>query len=225
MHPGLPLYQMPPRLQGPPGTGKTTSILCLAHELLGSSFREAVLELNASDDRGIDVVGGGHAGALALPCGAAAANQQREIVCCHEAACGSSRMLLAGACGGFLGVLGGGEGASCHVPPLHSPSPRRCEGPAPPLQSCHCALSRPFAPHSCLAGSQQDQDVCAAKSDAASRLPQDCDSGRGRQVGCPTPFFPRRASFGSWRQRCAGAGRRPGSCSRHALPAAALGAA
>lgn len=43
-------------LAGPPGTGKTTSVLCLAHELLGSSYREAVLELNASDDRGIDVV-------------------------------------------------------------------------------------------------------------------------------------------------------------------------
>lgn len=38
-------------LQGPPGTGKTTSILALAHELLGPNYREGVLELNASDDR------------------------------------------------------------------------------------------------------------------------------------------------------------------------------
>ncbi|CUV05006.1 unnamed protein product [Cryptosporidium hominis] len=43
-------------LSGPPGTGKTTSIHCLASEMLGSKYGRAVLELNASDDRGIDVV-------------------------------------------------------------------------------------------------------------------------------------------------------------------------
>ncbi|KAL0249516.1 hypothetical protein GEMRC1_004746 [Eukaryota sp. GEM-RC1] len=43
-------------LTGPPGCGKTTSIKCLASTLLGNSSKEAVLELNASDDRGIDVV-------------------------------------------------------------------------------------------------------------------------------------------------------------------------
>ncbi|CAG0906794.1 unnamed protein product, partial [Cyprideis torosa] len=43
-------------ISGPPGVGKTTTILCLARAHLGPSFREAVLELNASNDRGIDVV-------------------------------------------------------------------------------------------------------------------------------------------------------------------------
>jgi len=44
-------------ISGTPGIGKTTSILCLARQLLGeSAYKEAVLELNASDERGIDVV-------------------------------------------------------------------------------------------------------------------------------------------------------------------------
>lgn len=43
-------------LSGASGIGKTTSIQCLAFELLGDKYNEAVLELNASDDRGIDVV-------------------------------------------------------------------------------------------------------------------------------------------------------------------------
>lgn len=43
-------------LAGPPGIGKTSSVLCLAREMLGDAYKNAVLELNASDARGIDVV-------------------------------------------------------------------------------------------------------------------------------------------------------------------------
>ena len=43
-------------LTGPPGIGKTTSLLCLCNELLGNQVKEAVIELNASDERGIEVV-------------------------------------------------------------------------------------------------------------------------------------------------------------------------
>jgi len=40
---------------GPPGTGKTTSVHALARQLLGPAYSNGVLELNASDSRGIDV--------------------------------------------------------------------------------------------------------------------------------------------------------------------------
>ncbi|WP_440059892.1 replication factor C small subunit [Thermogladius sp. 4427co] len=41
---------------GPPGTGKTTMAHCLAHDLFGDNYRQYMLELNASDERGIDVI-------------------------------------------------------------------------------------------------------------------------------------------------------------------------
>jgi replication factor C small subunit len=41
---------------GPAGTGKTTAIIAFANELFGDSFQGNFLELNASDERGIDVI-------------------------------------------------------------------------------------------------------------------------------------------------------------------------
>ncbi|KAF7682778.1 Replication factor C subunit 4 [Astathelohania contejeani] len=41
---------------GPPGTGKTTCAKIIAQKMLGQDIKDALLELNASDDRGIDVV-------------------------------------------------------------------------------------------------------------------------------------------------------------------------
>ena len=41
---------------GPAGTGKTASAVAIAKELYGDDWRENFLELNASDERGIDVV-------------------------------------------------------------------------------------------------------------------------------------------------------------------------
>ena len=43
---------------GPAGTGKTTAAQAIARELYGEDWDENFLELNASDDRGIDVVRG-----------------------------------------------------------------------------------------------------------------------------------------------------------------------
>jgi len=45
-------------LTGSPGIGKTTCVMALAREMLGDSVKDGVLELNASDERGIDVVRG-----------------------------------------------------------------------------------------------------------------------------------------------------------------------
>jgi len=57
-----PFFQAQPSLQsalnyrkGMPGIGKTTSIHCLAHQLLGDAYKEGVLELNASDERWADL--------------------------------------------------------------------------------------------------------------------------------------------------------------------------
>ncbi len=43
-------------LVGPAGVGKTTSILALARDLYGPGYRNFILELNASDERGINVI-------------------------------------------------------------------------------------------------------------------------------------------------------------------------
>ena len=41
---------------GPPGSGKTTSILAVARQLFKSHFKERILELNASNQRGIEMI-------------------------------------------------------------------------------------------------------------------------------------------------------------------------
>ncbi len=41
---------------GPPGTGKTASAVALARDLFGDVWRDNFIEMNASDERGIDVV-------------------------------------------------------------------------------------------------------------------------------------------------------------------------
>ncbi|MDD2679131.1 MAG: AAA family ATPase, partial [Candidatus Nanoarchaeia archaeon] len=41
---------------GPPGTGKTTCALALANDVYKGNVKENFLELNASDERGIDTI-------------------------------------------------------------------------------------------------------------------------------------------------------------------------
>lgn len=43
-------------ITGNPGLGKTSTALCIAKQLLGSYYNEGVIELNASDNRGLDVI-------------------------------------------------------------------------------------------------------------------------------------------------------------------------
>jgi len=43
-------------ITGHPGTGKTSTILCLARQVYGDSYNEAVIEYNASDNRGLETI-------------------------------------------------------------------------------------------------------------------------------------------------------------------------
>jgi len=43
-------------ITGSPGTGKTSTLFCLAKKILGPIYDEALLELNASDNRGLEII-------------------------------------------------------------------------------------------------------------------------------------------------------------------------
>ena len=43
-------------ITGYPGTGKTSTILCIARNIYGKNYKDAIIELNASDNRGLDTI-------------------------------------------------------------------------------------------------------------------------------------------------------------------------
>jgi len=43
-------------ITGSPGTGKTSTMFCIAKQILGDKYGEALLELNASDNRGLEII-------------------------------------------------------------------------------------------------------------------------------------------------------------------------
>ena len=43
-------------ITGPPGTGKTSTIFCIAKKILGNYYKDVLLELNASDNRGLEII-------------------------------------------------------------------------------------------------------------------------------------------------------------------------
>jgi len=51
-------------LTGTPGIGKTTTLLCIATKLYGKYMSDTVLELNASDERGIKLINSGELNAF-----------------------------------------------------------------------------------------------------------------------------------------------------------------